>query len=96
MYGIIVTMTVRDEQRGAFEGLVQALAAAVKSHEPGNLEYRILRNRAAPTSYRIVEIYASKEAFKRHLAADYVRNTTPLVQNTLSGPPEVEVVEVVA
>jgi quinol monooxygenase YgiN len=96
MYGIIVTMTVRDDQREAFEGLVKALAAAVKTHEPGNLDYRILRNRAAPESYRIVEIYSSKEAFKQHLAADYVRNTNPLVQKTLSAAPQVEAIEVVA
>ena len=96
MYGIVVTMTVRDERREAFEDLVRALAAAVKANEPGNLSYHILRSRTAPGNYRIVEIYASKDAFKSHLNASYVREANPLVLATLIGTPEAEVLEVIA
>jgi quinol monooxygenase YgiN len=96
MYGVIVTMTVRDGERDAFEDLVKGLAAAVKAQEPGNLSYHILRSRTEPSNYRIVEIYASKEAFKLHLGADYVRNANSQVLKTLTGTPEAEVLEVVA
>jgi quinol monooxygenase YgiN len=96
MYSIIVTMTVRDDRLGEFEVLVKALAAAVKANEPGNLAYRVLRSRSAPSKYRIVEIYQSKEAFKLHLAADYVRQANPEVLKTLVGAPEAEVAEVIA
>ena len=96
MYGVVVTMIVGDDQRDAFEDLVKGLAAAVKAHEPGNLSYHILRSRTEPTHYRIVEIYVSKEAFKLHLGADYVRNANPQVLKTLTGTPAAEVLEVIA
>jgi quinol monooxygenase YgiN len=96
MYGVVVTMTVRDDQREAFEDLVRGLAVAVRANEPGNLSYHMLRSRTEPTNYRIVEIYASKEAFKLHLSANYVRDANPEVLRTLTGTPEVEVLEVIA
>jgi quinol monooxygenase YgiN len=43
-----------------------------------------------------VEIYASKDAFKSHLNASYVREANPLVLATLIGTPEAEVLEVIA
>jgi quinol monooxygenase YgiN len=96
MYGLIVTMKVREAQRAGFEHLVSALALAVKASEPGNLVYHVCRSRADPETYRIVEIYASKDAFKTHLAKDYVQQANPEVLKTLTGNPEVEVLEIVA
>jgi quinol monooxygenase YgiN len=96
MYGIFATMTILDEEQEAFEALMSALAAAVRANEPGNLSYHILRSRTQPTAYRIVEIYESKEAFKRHLSASHVRDANSKVLRTLKGAPQIEVVEVLA
>jgi len=96
MYSLFVTMMVLDDERAAFEELMKALAAAVKANEPGNLGYHVLRSRAQPAKYRVVEIYASKEAFKQHLSADYVLVANSKVLKTLSCAPEVEAVDVLA
>jgi quinol monooxygenase YgiN len=96
MYGVTVSMTVRDGQRQAFEKLIKMLIEAVKAHEPQNLAYHVLRSRAQPNHFRIVEIYASKEAFKTHLGAAYVNELNTAIQATLDLPAQMEVVDVVA
>ena len=96
MYSLIVTMSVREAERAEFERQMSALAARVRSTEPGALAYHVLRSRGEPTRYRVVEIYASKDAFKLHLASEHVRAANPAVQALLSGAAEVEVLEWVA
>jgi quinol monooxygenase YgiN len=94
MYGFLVTMTILENERAAFEDSMNALAAAVKANEPGNLAYHILRDRTQPTKYRILEIYASKEAFRQHLSADYVQHANSQMNKILHGAPEVEALDV--
>jgi quinol monooxygenase YgiN len=96
MYGVTVSMTVRDGQREAFEKLIKMLIEAVKAHEPQNLAYHVLRSRAQPNNFRIVEIYESKEAFKTHLGAAYVSELNPAIQATLDVAAQMEMVDVVA
>jgi len=95
MYSVIVTMTVRPEEREAFERALTALAASVKADEPGALCYHVLRSRDHPSRYRVLEIYASKEAFKAHLNSAHVVKANPEVQKTLATTPELEVLETV-
>jgi len=95
MYSVIVTMSVREDQREAFERVMKELATAVKAHEPGALCYHVLRCRNEPRKYRIVEIYASKEAFQAHRNTEHVQKANPQVLATLAGTLEFEVVEVV-
>lgn len=94
MYAVTVTMTVRDGQRAAFEQLVKTLSEAVKAHEPQNLAYHVLRSRAQPNSFRIVEIYASKDAFKAHIGAEYVSALNPAIQATLEAAAQMEMLDV--
>jgi len=96
MYSLIVTMIVREADRAEFERQVSSLAARVRAQEPGALAYHVLRSRAEPTKYRVVEIYASKDAFKLHLASEHVRAASPAMQALLCGTAEVEVMEPVA
>jgi quinol monooxygenase YgiN len=95
VYGLIVSLSVQEDQRAAFETLVQGIARAVGANEPDNVAYHVLRTRGQPNEYRIVEIYRSKEAFKSHLAADYVVGTNAEVRKTLLCNPRVEVMEIV-
>ena len=95
MYSVMVTMTVRPQEREAFERALAELAAAVKADEPGALCYHVLRSRDQPTRYRVLEIYASKDAFKTHLNSAHVLKVSPQVQRTLASAPELEVLEIV-
>jgi quinol monooxygenase YgiN len=96
MYGVTVTMTVREGQREAFEKLIKTLIEAVQAHEPHNLAYHVLRSRTQPNNFRIVEIYASKEAFKTHLGAAYVSELNPAIQATLEAAAQIEMVDILA
>jgi quinol monooxygenase YgiN len=96
MYGVTVTMTVREGQREIFEILLKKLAEAVRIHEPQNLVYNVLRSRTQPNNFRIVEIYASKEAFKAHIGAGYVNELNPAIQATLADAAQMEMLDVVA
>jgi quinol monooxygenase YgiN len=96
MYSVIVTMRVREDRRDAFESLVRVLAGAVRAAERDNLAYHILRSRKDPDKYFIVEIYASKDAFKTHLNKDYVKQANPEVRATLVEEAVMEVTEVIA
>lgn len=93
MYAVVVTMQVLDERRPEFERLIGELADSVRQHERENIGYHLLRSRSAPCSYRIVEIYNSKEAFKLHLGAEYVRKANGAVQATLQSAAQMEVVD---
>jgi autoinducer 2-degrading protein len=95
MYSVIVTMTVRPEERETFERAMKELVASVKADEPGAVCYHVLRNRDQPARYRVLEIYASKDSFKAHLSSPHVQKANPQVQKTLATPPEVEVLEIV-
>jgi len=94
MYGATVTMTVREEQREIFEKFMKTLVEAVRAHEPQNLAYHVLRSRTQPNNFRIVEIYASKDAFKTHVGAAYVRELNPAIQATLEIDALLEMVDV--
>jgi quinol monooxygenase YgiN len=96
MYGVTVIMTVKEEQREIFEKLMKTLVEAVKAHEPQNLAYHVLRSRTQPNNFRIVEIYASKEAFKAHIGAGHVNELNPAIQATLEGAALLEMVDVLA
>jgi quinol monooxygenase YgiN len=95
MYSVIVTMTVRDGEREAFEAAMTQLASAVKASEPGALCYHVLRTRDRPSNFRVLEIYASKDAFKAHLGAPHTLAANPRVQALLAEPPKLEVLEIV-
>jgi quinol monooxygenase YgiN len=96
MYGVTVTMTVKEGQREVFEKLMMTLVQAVKAHEPKNLVYHVLRSRNQPNNFRIVEIYASKEDFKAHIGAGYVNELNPAIQATLQSAAQMEMVDVLA
>jgi quinol monooxygenase YgiN len=96
MYGVTVTMTVREGQREIFEILIKTLVEAVRTHEPQNLAYHVLRSRTQPNNFRIIEIYASKEAFKAHIGAAYVSQLNPAIQATLEMAAQMEMLDVLA
>jgi quinol monooxygenase YgiN len=96
MYGVTVTMTVREGRREIFEQLIKTLVEAVKAHEPQNLAYHVLRSRTQPNCFRIVEIYASKEAFKAHIGAGHVSELNAAIQATLESGTQMEMVDVLA
>jgi quinol monooxygenase YgiN len=96
MYSVVVTLSVRPGQEGAFEAALTELKRAVEASEPETVCYHVVRLRDDPQRYRVIEMYRSKEAFKAHLASAHVAKSNATVKELLGAPPQIEVVEVVA
>ena len=66
-FGLIVEFAIRAEQRGAFQRLVEANAAASLRDEAGCEVFDVLTPDDAPNSVVLYEIYKDANAFQAHL-----------------------------
>lgn len=93
MYGVIATCKVKEDKIAEFEAVVAALGAAVAKDEPENRGYNVFKVRNAPGPYKILEVYASKDGFKAHVAAAHFQAAQPKMEATFAEPMAVELME---
>lgn len=85
-----VVVRPKPGQAEAFVAAFNALAREVLANEPGALEYYLLRSRADPDSYRVVELYRDQAAYEVHkLAPHYVAGIRGIL-SLLDSTPHVE------
>jgi quinol monooxygenase YgiN len=93
MYGVIASVKVKDGQVEEFEKVVGALARDVAANEPDNKTFEVFKVRNAPGQYKILEVYASKDAFKSHVGAAHFKDAQPRMEATFAEPMAVEMME---
>lgn len=95
MIAIIATFQVAEGKTDAFEAEFKALAEQVKAREAGNSLYQLVRAKRDPGSYRVMELYADKDAVKLHGATDYFLAAFERMKELLTAEPVIEMFDTV-
>ncbi|GAA2793663.1 putative quinol monooxygenase [Kitasatospora sp. CM 4170] len=70
-----------------------AVMAAASLAEPGCISYRNYVDPDDPRSWVVVEEWASREAFEKHLTSPHLARSVELTSELLDGPPELRVLK---
>lgn len=81
---------VAEQRREAFERLLIALVENVRSHEPGTTNFQLVRSRAEPLTYLVIEQYVDQAALVAHSQTDYLQQAVPEVLTYLTRPPQLD------
>ena len=96
MIGLIARLKVRPGKDAEFVAAFVALAAKVKTDEPGNLLYQLTKSRSDPSEYVVMELYRDQAAVDAHPKTAHFAEGWPAVGACLQeGPPHFEFVDAV-
>jgi quinol monooxygenase YgiN len=95
MIAIIATFEVAPGKETEFEETFRALAEQVRSKESGNSLYTIARAKKSPQTYRVMELYADKDAIKLHGGTDYFTSAIEKLKTLVTAEPTIEMLDVV-
>ncbi len=93
MIAIVATLTVAEGKNAEFEAIFKAHAKTVSASEPGNKLYELVKSRANPNVYKVLEIYADQDAVAAHSAADHQKALGPKLAGLMGGRPEIELLD---
>lgn len=88
--GYMATLKVVDGKQADFEAAFANMQAAVKSEEPGTLQYDLMQDEADPTTYRVFEVYENIDARNGHgKSAAFGAAAAPLGGGIMAAAPDV-------
>lgn len=95
MIGVVADLKVQDGKQDEFETVFKDLMAKVKANEPGCLTYQLYKSQKDPTSYTVMEQYASQDALDAHGKTDYFLAAMPAIGGCLGGAPDIKTYNIV-
>jgi len=90
MIAVTATFKVAPENAEAFEAVIAELTAATLANEPGVSLYQLGRSQKDPTFYRLLELYADKEALDAHMNSEWFKAAGPKLGALLAERPLLE------
>lgn len=96
MIAVIASFIVKSGSEAEFEAVFADLAAQVRVKEPGNRSYVLTRAKKLPNTYRVMEIYADKDALKAHGASAHFAAAAPRLAACCEGDAVIELLDVIA
>jgi quinol monooxygenase YgiN len=90
MIGIVATLKVQDGKNAEFEAAFTEAMAEVRANEPGNLFYSLVKSRAEPNTYKVLEGYRDEAAIAAHRDSAHYKALGPKLGGCLAGRPDVE------
>ncbi|WP_242124159.1 putative quinol monooxygenase [Sphingobium sp. Sx8-8] len=93
MIAIIASFTVAEGKEEAFEAEFAELTAKVRANEPGNSLYQLTRSKKDRQTYRMMELYADKDAVKAHGTTDYFAASFDRIKALLTAEPVIELLD---
>jgi quinol monooxygenase YgiN len=93
MIAIVATLKVAEGKNAEFEAIFTAHAQTVRSNEPGNLDYQLVKSRTDPQTYKVLEMYKDEAAVAAHRAADHQQALGPKLAGLMGGRPEIELLD---
>ncbi|MCK9541414.1 MAG: antibiotic biosynthesis monooxygenase [Novosphingobium sp.] len=93
MLAVIATFEVQPGKEQEFEAEARALGEKVRANEPDVKLYQLTRAKRSPQTYRMLELYADKDAFKAHGATDYFPAAFERMKALLAGDPVIELLD---
>ncbi|CAN5188733.1 putative quinol monooxygenase [soil metagenome] len=95
MIAAIATLRTKPGTQADFEAAFAALAAKVRSDEPGNKLYTLTRSQAEEGVYKVMEIYADADAVQAHRDSAHFKELGAALGPFMAGRAEVERLDVV-
>ena len=92
MLGVIAKLTIKPGTNTDFEATMKALAAKVRSDEPGNKLYA-LHKTADVNVYVMLERYDDQAALEAHRAAPHYKELGRKLGDYLAGRPDIQVMQ---
>ena len=92
MYGVVAIATVKESEIEKFESIVKVLEKQVLS-ESGCASFYVFKVKGVAGSYKLLEVYDSKDAFKVHVKTDHFAHAMPLMEACFAAPMQVETME---
>ena len=93
MIGIVATLKIQEGKNAEFEAAFKEAMAAVRANEPGNLFYELVKSRADPTSYKVLEGYKDEAAIAAHRESDHFKALGLKLGGIMAGRPEIEILD---
>jgi quinol monooxygenase YgiN len=93
--GIIATIKAQAGKGAEFEAVFKALTAKVRSDEPGNKLYQLVKSRTEPDTYKVLELYADQDAIAAHRDAAHFKELGRKMGEFIDGRAQVEVLDAV-
>jgi quinol monooxygenase YgiN len=90
MIGIVATLKVQDGKNAEFEAAFTEAMAEVRANEPGNLFYSLVKSRAEPNTYKVLEGYKDEAAIAAHRDSAHYKALGPKLGGCIAGRPDVE------
>jgi quinol monooxygenase YgiN len=93
MIGIVATLKIQDGKGPEFEAAFKEAMAAVRANEPGNLFYELVKSRAEPNTYKVLEGYKDDAAIAAHRDSVHYKALGPKLGPCMAGRPEIELLD---
>ena len=92
MIAVFARIPVAEGSEAPFESAMRELAAEVRSREPGNQLYTVVKD---AQGYAVMEIYDDEEALRAHAASEHVKAAGAKLAELLAGRPQLSRFEVI-
>jgi quinol monooxygenase YgiN len=95
MIAVLAHFTITEGQNEAFEAVCAELSAQVRAGEPGAKLYQLVKDRKNPVIYKMMELYADKDALRAHGETEWFKQGSPKLRALLAEPPVIEILEAI-
>ena len=87
MIALLARLNVAEGKEAEFETVMLELAAQVRSNEPGNQLYTLVKD---DQGYAVMELYDDDEALRAHGASDHFRAAGAKFRGLMAGAPDLQ------
>ena len=94
MIAVIAKLNVTEGEEAPFEAAMSNLAEQVRANEAGNHLYTLCKDDAG--NYLVLELYDTEEDIAAHGKSEHFKAAGASFQGLMSGPPEIQRLEVIA
>ncbi|MDO9128080.1 MAG: putative quinol monooxygenase [Hydrogenophaga sp.] len=85
--GVVATLKVQPGKEAEFEKVFGELRSKVKANEKGCLQYDFFKSKSEPSTFVVMEQYASQADLDAHGKTEYFRAAGPALGAVLGGAP---------
>lgn len=94
MIAVIARLNVAEGKEAPLEVAMSNLAEQVRANEAGNHLYTVCKDDQG--NYLVLELYETEEDMKAHGKSEHFRAAGASFRGLMSGPPEIQRLEVIA
>jgi len=90
MLALVVMLKPKRGRNADLEEAFRWATASVRSNEPGNLLYQVVKSRADDQTYLILELYKDNDALMAHRYSEHALAMREKIEGVLTEEPHIE------